>query len=281
MPFEIEMTHHKFDIQGHRGFRGRYPENSIPAFLAAIETGVTTLEMDVVISKDRKVVVSHDFEMLPKICLNPDKSKIDENNSCLYEMTYDKIRRFDCGSLGNPKFKKQEPMPVHKPLLAEVVAKSDAYTGSHHLAKVNFDIEIKSLPGKDHILHPPPDEYAAIVYEEIIRLGITDRTTIQSFDLRILRAFHENYPEIQLSLLIDDEPDVAKNFETLGFITPIYGPKYKLVTPEVIDFCHQKGILIIPWTVNKKRDMKQLIDWGVDGIITDYPDRLCKLIHKA
>ena len=266
----------KFDFQGHRGARGLAPENTIPAMLKALEYGVTTLELDIVITKDEQIVVSHEPWFNHEICTNPDGTIISKEQSqklLIYEMTYEEVKTFDCGSNQNPRFPEQVPVKASKPLLKEVVAEVDRYCIEHDLALVNFNIETKCIPGGDNIRHPAPGDFARRLYEEIYQLGIAKRTTVQSFDVRTLQQMQKIDPDIKLVLLVENENGPEWNIRNLGFLPTIYSPYYKLVKKKTIDYCHSKGMKIVPWTVNEPKHMKKLIRKGVDGLITDYPDR--------
>ncbi|MFM8834550.1 MAG: glycerophosphodiester phosphodiesterase family protein, partial [Cytophagales bacterium] len=124
----------KFDVQGHRGARGLKPENTIPAFLTALDYGVTTLELDVVITKDKKVLVSHEPWMFSGICLTPDGNTIlgkDEKRYNIYELTYEEVKKFDCGSIGNGHFPEQEKIKISKPLLSDVIVAAETHIKSY------------------------------------------------------------------------------------------------------------------------------------------------------
>jgi glycerophosphoryl diester phosphodiesterase len=181
------------DWQGHRGARGLLPENSIPGFLRALELGVTTLELDVVISADSQIVVSHEPWLSAEICTTPDGFFIDtarQQEYNLYRMRYADISRYDCGGKGHPRFTHQVPMRTHKPTLAEVVSAADAHARSLGRALPRYNIETKcSAPGDD-IFHPRSDVFSALVVREITRLSIIERSTLQSFDVRTLQAAH-------------------------------------------------------------------------------------------
>src|SRR5687767_14515824 len=142
----------KFDVQGHRGARGLLPENTIPGFLLALDSGVTTIELDVVVTKDKRIVVSHEPWMSPAICLDPAGNPLkpkEEKKFNLYQLTYDEVRQFDCGSLGNTNFPQQKKMVVSKPLLSEVIAAVENHIKSYASYKVDYNIEIKSSPEGD------------------------------------------------------------------------------------------------------------------------------------
>lgn len=266
---------HKFDFEGHRGCRGLMPENSIPGFLKAIELGVTTLEMDVVISKDKKVVVSHDPFFSHEFCLKPDGSEIkeeEERNYKLFEKTYEEIKAFDCGTKVHPRFPKQKKMSVYKPLLQDVIDTAEANASSLNVPKLFYNIEIKSTIEGDNIFHPPYEEFTDLLIEVLQKKGILDRTIVQCFDLRPLQYLHRTRPDITLSFLVENTLSFQENLSMLGFIPVIYSPEYILVDKELMNFAKDNNMRVIPWTVNEVAEMKKLIEMGVDGLISDYPE---------
>lgn len=267
----------EFDTQGHRGFTGRFPENSIPGFLGAIDTGVMTLEMDVVLSKDGNVVVSHDLVMLKSLCLAPTGKPLKDDSKKLYNLRYANIIEYDCGSLGNPKFPSQKKMKTYKPLLSEVFTEADEYTAKNNLPEMRFNIEIKSSAAGDGVLHPKPSVYAETVLDIIKLYDAEERCTIQSFDLRILQYLQRTECEVPLALLVDNKLGVEKNVDLLGFDPDVYSCDYKLLTKDEMQVASSLGLDVVPWTVNEKADMERLIDWGVDGLISDFPDLLMKV----
>ena len=264
------------DIQGHRGARGLLPENTIPAFIRAIDEGVQTLELDVVITKDKKVLVSHEPYMSSSICSKPDGSGIssEESNALnIYQMTYEQIKSYDCGSKGNPRLPKQEKMAVSKPLLINLISQVEAYLKKNGLSKVAYNIELKSSPKGDNVYHPGVEEFSTIVYDLLAASLPMDRFNIQSFDFRILKYWHTTYPKVRLAALIENGKGVEANLRDLGFTPNIYSPYHILLNKEMISFCQQKNMKVIPWTVNERSAMERLVEMGVDGIITDFPDR--------
>ncbi len=272
----------KLDIQGHRGCRGLMPENTIPAFLKALDVGVNTLELDVVISQDKKVVVSHEPYFSHEIALNPDGTEINVQNEKalnLYRMDYAQIAAFDCGSKMHLRFPNQNKMKVSKPLLSEMIDEVEKYLKERNLPAVDYNAEIKSLPQYDRAYHPEPAEFVDLVYEVLKQKGLLKRVTIQSFDIRNLQYLKKKDKNIRIALLIENDPDFEKNIKELGFKPDIYSPNFKLVSAELIKYGKKKGIKITPWTVNEVADMQKLVEMGVDGIITDYPDR-AKIIKR-
>lgn len=266
-----------FDWQGHRGARGLLPENTIPAFLKALEYPITTLELDVVISSDQKVVISHEPWMSSVICQQPDGTAIPEGADQefrLYEMPYSEIATFDCGSTGHAGFPEQAPMSVSKPLLDSLFPAVARYCQEHDRPLPNYNIEIKSRPEWDNTLTPPPAEFAKLVLTVIEQAGVRARVCIQSFDDRSLRAVRDLDPDLTTAWLVADSDGLEANLEELGFLPTIYSPYYKLLTANVVREAHEQGLQVIPWTINEVEEMRALIAMGVDGIITDYPDRI-------
>jgi glycerophosphoryl diester phosphodiesterase len=266
-----------FDKEGHRGCRGLMPENTIPAYLKAIDLGVATLEMDAVITKDQQVVMSHEPFFNHDITTKPDGSFIsaaDEKSFNIYTMDYADVKRYDVGIKPNPRFPQQQKMPAVKPLLKEVIDSVEAYTAKTGKKPVYYNIETKCTPATDGVFHPKPAPFVDLLMAIILEKKIESRVIIQSFDIRSLQYVHEKYPSIKTSLLVnaDDKKIFALQLKDLGFIPTIYSPAYQLVTPLLVKQCHDTGIKIIPWTVDDKATITKLTALGVDGIITDYPD---------
>jgi len=275
---QMNVKRYDFDLQGHRGARGILPENSLEGFQKAIDLGVNTLELDVVISKDSLVVVSHEAYMNPKICLDPKGNKItDKSDFNLFEMTYDEIKAFDCGSLKHPDFPDQKSQPTYKPLLSEVIN----LTSQNLIQRgklVGLNIEIKSTQETDGIYHPKPKDFVDLVMNTIKNGLISiDKITIQSFDVRVLRYCMENYPMIEVAYLTEDG-DLNDNLKKLGKKPQIYSPMYTLVDSLTVNQARKAGIKVIPWTVNEVKDMHNLLELGVDGLITDYPNKAKALL---
>lgn len=271
-----------FDVEGHRGCRGLYPENTIPAFINAVKLGVNTLEMDIVVSKDGKLVISHDPVMNDVICTKPDGTPVtagEKENFKIYNLTYDEIKKFDCGLRGNPKFPEQHKMAVHKPLLSDVIDSVEKYIADNHLPAVKYNIETKSTVAGDDVYTPKPAVFTKMFYDVVKQKGVINKCILQSFDVRTLQEMKKIDPSFTIALLIGDLQSLDKNLQQLGFKPDIYSPEELLVNKKLIAECHKRGIKILPWTVNKEKDMKRLKNMGVDGIISDYPDRLIKAVR--
>jgi glycerophosphoryl diester phosphodiesterase len=270
----------KFDLQGHRGARGIKPENTIPAFIAALDTGVTTIELDLAVTKDKKLVVSHEPWMSAAFCLKPDQSAItekEEKKLNIFQMTYDQVKQFDCGSKGNARFPQQQKMQVSKPLLADVIVAVEDHIRSYSQYEVDYNIEIKSSPDGDKKFHPTPEEFSELVFNLIDQYLSWDRIVIQSFDFRVLKYWQTKHPKVRLAALVENKKSVTENLSDLGFKPSIYSPYFKLISADDVKYLHQQKIRVIPWTVNEEAEINAVKEMGVDGLITDYPNRAAKL----
>jgi glycerophosphoryl diester phosphodiesterase len=269
----------KFDIQGHRGARGLLPENTIPGFLMALDSGVTTIELDVVITSDKQVVVSHEPWISGSICLDSAGSIIaskDEKKYNIFRMSYKDVAKFDCGSKGNDKFPQQRQVYAVKPLLSDVIIAVENRIKSYGSYEVDYNVEIKSSPETDRKFHPSIEEYSDLVYGVIDEYIPLERLVIQSFDFRVLKYWHTKYPGIRLAALVDNAKSIDANLDALGFNPAVYSPDFKLLTREKVQQLHQLKLRVVPWTVNEIADMLSLKGMGVDGLITDYPNRTKK-----
>ena len=270
----------KFDLQGHRGARGLKPENTIPAFMAALDYGVTTIELDVVITKDNQVILSHEPWMSHEFCLKADSTPIslqEEQLLSIYKMDYAEVMQYDCGLKMHPRFPEQEKMIMYKPRLRDVIAAVEDHIKSFSSYEVDYNIEIKSAKEGDNKFHPAPDVFSDLVYQLIDQYLPWERVVIQSFDFRVLKYWKKKYPHVRLAALVENKNSMEANLKALGFSPSIYSPEFVLLSPAVIATLHQKKIRVIPWTVNEVADMKKMKAWGVDGIITDYPNRAAEL----
>jgi glycerophosphoryl diester phosphodiesterase len=266
-----------FDLQGHRGARGLAPENTIPAFQTALEIGVTTLELDVVISKDGVVVVSHEPWMAGEKCLTPDGSRVEAGKTRhrIYEMSYEHIAAYDCGRLALDEFPEQEPTAAPKPRLRDVLRMAESYVKEHDRPPAFYNIETKSRPEWDGTFHPDPNTFAERVLAVVQEAGVAARTTIQSFDPRTLEVVHRKHRVVRTALLVGwaGSDGLSEDLATLSFTPDIYSPNARLVDEALVSAAHDRGLQVIPWTVNEASAMRRLIRLGVDGLITDYPDR--------
>ncbi|WP_207425854.1 glycerophosphodiester phosphodiesterase family protein [Pedobacter sp. SYSU D00535] len=267
------------DIQAHQGGCGLYPCNTIPAFINALKLGVTTLELDVVISEDQQMVVSHDQFMSHRSMLTPSGdsiAKAEELRHNLYKMPYSAIRKYDAGLKYWAEFPRQQKLSSYKPLLSELIDSVESFCKNHKLKEARYNIEIKSLKG-DGIYHPAPEAFTELVLKVVRDKKMEDRVIIQSFDVRALQHLHQSHPGIKTSFLIGNKEPLGRNLEKLGFIPDILSPHYKLLNEKLMQEARQHHMLVIPWTIDEAEEMKRIVQLGVDGIITNYPDLALKL----
>lgn len=266
------------EVQGHRGCRGLLPENSLEGFIHAVDLGVHTLELDLAVSKDGIVVVSHEPYMNPLICLKPDGSEILESQSKqfnIYRLTFNEIKQFDCGSKWHANFPDQKLQTAYKPSLEQVFNIIESKN-----QKIKYNIEIKAQPDYDGIFTPKPAEFVRLVLEQINKNDVFERTNLQSFDLRILEEVKRQAPTMPVAVLVDGNEDIIKKSSVLSFTPEIISPYFQLLNQSLVRELQSEGFQVIPWTVNKVEDMQQMIDFGVDAIITDYPDKLLALLSE-
>jgi glycerophosphoryl diester phosphodiesterase len=259
-----------FDFQAHRGGRGDMPENTMQSMLyAASIPYIKTLELDVVISKDKKVILSHDQVLNHQITTKPNGEEVKLNEPIyLYQLNYDSIIKYDVGLKYLQNFPNQKKIAATIPLLSEVIDVVEKESNR----KMWYNIEIKSNPKMDGLATPEIEEFVTLVTDIILSKGIKDRVIIQSFDVRPLRLLHQKDSTWQLSFLLDKgAEDLDKSITYLGFTPTVYSPAYGNVSKNLVDKCHAKNMKIVPWTVNKLKDIQALYNLGVDGIISDYP----------
>lgn len=302
------VAQQKLDVQGHRGGMGLMPENTIASMLNGVKLGVKTLELDVVISKDGKAVVSHDVYMSSEYMRKPDGSDItkeEQMSMALFNMTYDSISHFDAGSKPHAHFPEQARIKTYKPLLSDLIDSVEAYVKKNKLKPVYYNIETKSTITGDGVYNPAPDVFVNTLMAVLHSKNIIKRVNIQSFDVRTLQILHKNEPKVKLALLVFGKMDVAAelkkqgldandkkvkeaiaafgkggidaDLKKLGFTPDIYSPYYASVDKEMVEKAHAMKMVILPWTVDEEKDMIALGELGVDGIISNYPDRLVKL----
>lgn len=270
------------DWQGHRGARGLYPENTIGAMEEALKYPVTTLELDVVVSKDMKVVVSHEPWMNEDICLDPQGKRVKGKKHNLYKMTYEEITKYDCGSLPHRRFPEQKKVSVGKPSLEKLISVTEETLKNLNRTQVEYNIEIKSTPDDEKDgFQPDVKTFSDLVIETIKKQLPVSKFTIQSFDWRVLQYIHESYGDVRLVALTEDSIDPEGDLKKLGFNPYVYSPYFKNLKSAHVEAFHKLGIKVIPWTVNDVSDMKEMMEMRVDGIITDYPDRIEATTRKA
>jgi glycerophosphoryl diester phosphodiesterase len=299
--FIMTAPAYSLDIQGHRGARGLMPENTLPAFAGALAIGVTTLELDCAITKNGVVVVSHDSVLNPDITRGRDGEWLAQDGPPIRELTYDELQRYDVGrikpgSAYASRFPRQQAVDdARMPRLADVFAIARK-AGSD---SVHFNIETKISP-----LHPqrtaPPAEFARTLISLIKKEKMEKRTTVQSFDWRTLAVVQREAPEIFTVYLTAQQSSIDNilagesaspwtaplHVSQFGGSIPrmiraaggaVWSPSYTEISEEDVKEAQALGLKVVVWTVNDKTDMRRMIEWKVDGIISDYPDLLRKV----
>ncbi len=265
------------EVHGHRGCRGLRPENTIPAFLHALELGVDVLELDVVLSADGHVVVSHDPFIDPSVCFIDKKSGLyDPIDTSFLKLTYDQIARYNCGNVPNDEFPNQIRSTCIKPLLVDMIREVEAFNRNR---KVNYNIELKYYDKWKDVFQPGPVQLIDSLLNVIDLFDIADRVVVQSFNVNVLNSITNTNPKLPLGLILEPFEDMNHKLSTIKAELAHIAPWFGDVTDMMVLSVHQKGVKIIPWTVNEIPEMKSLIHKGVDGIITDYPDRLKQLLR--
>lgn len=255
----------QFEIQAHRGARAFFPENTIQAFCKAVDLGCRVIELDLIASQDRRIVVSHD----PWLYEAPG---VESSRRNLFQMPWMQISRFDCGS-PHPDFPGQQRVVAARPLLAAVFREVEA-----HLLRIGrpgglvYNLEVKSRPGQDGILFPPPDEYVRLVVGEILDAGMQSRVRLQSFDGRIIDGAHRMAPGLCFGLLAEEAAALDAMPLSTGFVPAYVNPHYGLVSEALVRRLHGHGCKVVAWTVNDPEEMVRMRRLGIDGIITDHPE---------
>lgn len=272
-----------FDLQGHRIARGIAPENSLFAVPIALAIPrLSTLELDVCITKDKKVVLSHDPWMSSEICNHPNDDRVmpyEDEKIRLYDMTYDEISRYMCGGRYNKQYPSQRLKSAPKPLLDTLIRDVKKYCETNNRPLPRFSIEIKSDEEWDGFYTPAPAEFARLVTDVIKRNGIEGNVLIQSFDPRSLEAVHKIAPEIPLALLSTEKADWESDRKKLSFTPAVYSPQFRAVNSKLAEAVHASGVKLIPYTVNDSTDIVRVIEAGSDGIISDYPNTVVNILQ--
>ena len=250
-------------VHGHRGAAGVKPENTLPAFEYAIATGVDVLELDMGVTRDGEIVVSHDAILHAPICKSPSGK---DEKAAIHDLTFAELRKWECGTTANPAFPRMQPVAGnHMPTLDEVFALAPK-------GKFLFNIETKIQPSNPE-LAPSPEEFVKLVLAKIRKHHLESRVILQSFDFRTLPVMKRLAPEIKLSALCTAP---GLDFVKLGKETgaQIISPMHRSVTKEQIAAAHAAGLQVVPWTADKVEDWDRLIAAGADAIITNDPAAL-------
>ncbi len=290
-----------FDLQGHRGARGLAPENTIESFSTALAIGVTTLELDVGMTKDGVVVVHHDEWLNPDITRGADGAFLSQRGPPIYSLTLQELKRYDVGRL-KPGSAYAASLPEQRPQDgARIPTLAEVFALAGRADHIRFNIETKLTPTSGADV-PEPELFAKAVAAAVREAGLAERVSIQSFDWRILRVLRRVEPDIMRVGLTSEQPDydtiqrgkpgaspwtAGLDVDEFGGSVPrlvaaadcrVWSPAFADLTSERIAEASALGIRVIPWIVNEPDQMDRLVRMGVAGIITDYPDRLRRVL---
>jgi len=304
-----------FELQGHRGARGLKPENTFSAFESALDLGVTSIETDIHLTRDGVPVLMHDPRLSDSLCTltNDDGSFSLSQHPLISALTLAQIRR--CRADRNPdarRFPRQDasvtPLarwfgdqqgldPYSPPTLPDLFALVDVYAGSpgaamgktdsqrEKAARLRFDLELKRVPFHPEVINDSYTGEAPDLLEQKIvaaarAANVVQRTIVRSFDHRCVRFLRQMEPGLTGAVLLAYTAPVSPGDLAQTADASIYCPSFDFLDAEQVRAAHAAGTRVLPWTVNEPNDWEKLIDWGVDGITTDYPDRLATWLQE-
>ena len=267
-----------FSAEAHRGGRGLMPENTIIAMKDAMNyPAITTLEMDTHVTRDGKVVVTHDDYLSPGFMLMPDGKEIpnaDAKKYPVFQMDYEQLRTFDIGTKVNRGFPQQKKEKTYIPLLADLIDSVQAEIKHKGKKQLFYNIETKCGPAGDGTVNPSPEVFVKLLMDVIEQKKMTDFVVIQSFDKRTIQIINKKYPKVKTSFLVSNKKSYEENIADLGYKPFIISPIFSMVDASFIAKAHADGVKVIPWTANTKEEIERLKALKVDGIISDYPNLL-------
>jgi glycerophosphoryl diester phosphodiesterase len=261
-----------FDLQGHRGARGHAPENTLPGFERALALGVTTFELDVGVSRDGVVVIHHDRRLNPDLARGPDGRWVAAPTPLIRSLDFDELRRYDVGRL-RPGSEYARGFPHQQPLDGARIPALGELFERHRNGTVRFNIEMKLLAGAPGETLPPEAFVGAVV--AVVRdAGMESRCTLQSFDWRAVEAVERDAPGIATAYLTEREDSDPRKVGAAGART--WSPDFRALDAAAVAAARALRLRVIPWTVNEPGDIRRMLELGVDGIISDYPDRVTR-----
>ncbi|RZL50112.1 MAG: glycerophosphodiester phosphodiesterase [Pedobacter sp.] len=267
-----------FSAEAHRGGRGLMPENTIIAMQDAMTfDAITTLEMDTHITKDGKVVVTHDDYLSPGFMLTPDGKdipKADSKKYPIFQMDYALLKTFDIGTKVNSGFPQQKKIKTYIPLLADLIDAVQSDIKLKNKKQFFYNIETKCDSIGDNVVNPKPEVFVKLLMDVIEQKKITPYVVIQSFDKRTIQIINKKYPGVKTSFLVANKKSYEENMADLGYKPFILSPIFSMVDADLIKKAHADGVKVIPWTANTPEEIKRLKSLNVDGIISDYPNLL-------
>jgi glycerophosphoryl diester phosphodiesterase len=303
-----------FDLQGHRGARGLKPENTLPSFEFALDFGVSTIETDVHLTQDGVPVLIHDAclnERVFQLTSTPTATDVHEHAALISKLTFEQLRKNV--AIGNPdphRFRRQDPSitplaqiyadqtgmhPYAVPTVSDLFAFAKMYASEKgsvagktdaqraRALRVCFDLELKRVPFfpvviRDDFNVKSGGQLERCVLGAIRTAKLVDRTRVRSFDHRCVKILRHLEPGLAASVLIAETAPVSPGELVRRADAQTYCPDYRFLDEIQVQQCHADGIRVVPWTVNELEHWARLIDWGVDGITTDYPDELARYL---
>ena len=291
-------------IYGHRGARGDLPENTLESFKYLFKNNINAYETDILISKDLIPVITHDFRLDPSFTKDNEGNWITDENIIIFDLSYDELLKFDVGALNKlsrygRRFVNQKTLENQKiPKLSELLELSSKNKSENLL----INLEIKSTPDEEN-LTPTPEEMVKLVMQEVNKSNLQNKIIISSFDWRTLTEIKNHYPEISRAYLSFQQQTGIKIKNTIYNRSPwmsylpffekyelpkiiksqggkAWHPYHKDITKKLVEISHQEDLPVNVWTVNEEYDMLKMIEYSVDGIMTDYPLRLKELCDK-
>lgn len=267
------------DIHGHRGARAVFPENTLPAFEHALQSGADVLELDVVATKDNQLLIHHDLRVDGARCqgATPAAQQWLDTHRAVRSLTRAQLKGIHCGDKAHPRFPKQKRVAqLTPPTLDELLAFLQRQRHPR-AGQVRFNIELKGVPGEP-ALTPQPAAFVGLLRQTLQRFHVENRTIVQSFDGQLLRETKRQMPQVQTAFLNHaSRPDVVSVVR--GLDVDIYSPHHLWITKRDVDALHKAGVKVVPWTANTSDHWRRLLHLGVDGIITDDPAALRAFLH--
>ena len=261
-----------FDLQVHRGARGHAPENTLAGFERALAIGVDTLELDVGVTRDGVVVIHHDRRLNPDLARGPDGKWVSAPAPTIHSLSYPELQRYDVGRI-RPNSEYAQRFPHQKPIDGTRIPKLEELFAKTRAGKVRFNIETKLVPEAPEEA-PAPEPFARALIAEVRKAGVAARTTIQSFDFRTLAVVQREAPEIATAYLTSGKKGDGMPRMVHEAKGRIWSPNFQDLEPDALAVARELGIKVIPWTVNEPADIARVLEMRVDGIISDYPDRV-------
>ena len=291
-------------IYGHRGARGDLPENTLDSFQYLFDHSIGAYETDILISKDFIPVITHDFKLDPSLTKDINGEWLADENIKIFDLTYEELSKYDVGALNKlskygRRFINQKSLPNQKiPKLTELLSLSK----KSQIDNLVINLEIKSTPAQEN-LTPSPENMVGLILDVVNNFELNEKIIYSSFDWRVLREIKEQSPETPRAYLTYQQQTGTKISGTIYDQSPwmdfmplknaielprliaslggqAWHPYYRDISKKIVEISHEANLPINVWTVNDEDDMLKMIEYGVDGIMTDYPLKLKDLCEK-